>query len=178
MYESPGQPGAAVRVFNSRARQVRAYISSGDRQIASRKNSAIDAGCRWMIAGRSTGTRPARAVNSSAFSPRNSTIFCTRSAVGGSQFPCSICEKVGWADADQLRELPQRDPLGESLLTHKAPQPLFRLGLGTHRLSSPVPRSDLLNAWTDQPNPVDPGPRGSASTPPVGPGRLPSPRQP
>ncbi len=62
---------------------------SAVRPLASRKSSGIAVGSFCMIPGKSSGTRPARAIHSSGFSPSNSAMRFTRSAVGGVTLPCS-----------------------------------------------------------------------------------------
>ena len=74
----------------------------------------------WIISGRSSGTRPARAINSSAFSPRSSAIRWTRSAVGGSTFSFHLGQ-VRWAHVDQLGEFPQAEALAQPLLAESHP---------------------------------------------------------
>src|SRR5579875_323905 len=109
------------RSFNLLACSLSFRNWSAVRPLASRNSSDISVGCSWIILGKSSGTRPASAIHSSAFSSKSSAMRFTRSAVGGWTFPCSTCERYVGLTPTASANLRRLNPFSKRLSRSKRP---------------------------------------------------------
>lgn len=113
-----GQPFCFFLLMSSMSSRSCSPVSP----LASRSNSGIPVGWLWMISGKSSGTRPASAIHSSGFSSRSSAIRVTRSAVGGSTFPCSTCDRYVGLTLDSFANFRRLNPFAIRLSRSACPK--------------------------------------------------------